>query len=261
MRCSENYLDTLSRIKEYGLDGIELATCDPKDFDAGAFSEALKGTGQSVSMFGNLFWCSKYELSMLSTDPTKSQMAVDLFKKMIEIGAPHGIPAGLGGLRGSAIPDKPISYSTDMLIDILKDVANHAKAVGGMFCIEPQSRFGINMINTTDEGIRIIERVGSDHFKLTLDVQHMYIEEDIIAGLYKGRDYLYNLHILEGYNDLQEQFTKIHFPKVVKVLSSMNFDNWVSFTLPRTVSKDVSQFAHLEKCASFVKSLFDKYYI
>lgn len=259
LRCSENYLDTLNCVKDMGLDGIELASCDPRDFSAEDLEAALTKTGMGISMFGNFYWCTKNDLSMLSTDTKKAELAVELFKKMIRIGAPYGIPAGLGRLRGGAIPDKPIRYSLDRLTEILKDVAGYAEMVGGLFCIEPQNRFGMNMINTTQEGIEIIDRVGSDTFKLTMDLQHMYIEEDIVEGLYKGRDYIYNLHLMEGFGDLKEQCNKIDFPKVMKVLSSTGFDGWISFTLPKNAPQNVSQYQLAGECTSFVRELLCAY--
>lgn len=255
LRCSQDYLETLELVKTTGLDGIELATCDPRDFDEQTFAQALEASGAGVSMFGNYYWCTQNDLSMLSEYPQKAYLAVELFKRMIRIGAPYGIPAGLGRLRGGAIPGKPIRYSLDRLTEILRDVADYAKSVGGMFCIEPQNRFGINMINTTREGVALIDRVGSDSFRLTMDLQHMYIEEDIIEGLYLGRDYLYNLHLLEGYRDLPSQCEKINFPKVMKVLSSTGFDGWISFTFPQSVPQTQSQHDLLRECAAFVREL------
>lgn len=260
VRCSEDYCGTLEQVRACGLDGIELATCDPRAFDTEIFENALQTTGGQVSMFGNYYWCTKNDLSMLSPDDKKAELAVDLFKKMIRIGAAHGIPAGLGRLKGGAIPGKPVRYSLDRLTEILKDVADYARQVNGFFCIEPQNRFGMNLINSTDDGIQIIDRVGSDRFKLTMDLQHMYIEEDVLEGLYKGRDYIYNLHLMEGYDDMEEQCAKIDFPKVMKVLSSTGFDGWISFTLPRTASKDVAQLEHLKNCTKFVKQLLEAYF-
>ena len=41
VRCSENYCETLKQVQSCGIDGIELATCDPRMFDVKAFEDAL----------------------------------------------------------------------------------------------------------------------------------------------------------------------------------------------------------------------------
>lgn len=64
----------------------------------------------------------------------------------------------------------------------MKEAANTAEDCDVLFNIEVVNRFEQFLINTCDEALDYIERVGSPNVKIHLDTFHMNIEEDTIGG-------------------------------------------------------------------------------
>ena len=56
----------------------------------------------------------------------------------------------------------------------------YAESKGVVLLLEPVNRYETNLINTLNDGLDIIEEIGSDHLKLLPDTFHMNIEESSI---------------------------------------------------------------------------------
>lgn len=59
----------------------------------------------------------------------------------------------------------------------LKAVSRHAAVRGKLVCVEPLNRFETDFLNTVEQGLKLIEDVGSPYLKLHLDTFHANIEE------------------------------------------------------------------------------------
>ena len=59
----------------------------------------------------------------------------------------------------------------------LKTVTRYAAARGKVVCVEPLNRFETDFLNTIEQGLKLIEDVGSPNLKLHLDTFHANIEE------------------------------------------------------------------------------------
>lgn len=268
VRCPGDFVSAFQRVKSCGAQGVELAMCDPADFDRDALKRAIDETGVTISMFGNYYWCKDMGMNMLSPDSKIAEKSVDMFKQAIEIGAPHGIPAGLGMLRGSA-PDgghggfgHTMAYYEDRFVDIMKDVAAHAEKVGGYFCVEPQMRFSTNMYNTSKQALRLLERVGSDRFRITLDLKQMYVEEDIYQALVACRDVMYNLHFMDA-DTLAPCHSSgiLDFAGIIELLSAVDYKGWI--VMPSIVAKQDTekiQNQAMKESIAYIQGFIDRFH-
>jgi D-psicose/D-tagatose/L-ribulose 3-epimerase len=59
----------------------------------------------------------------------------------------------------------------------LKTVTRYAAACGKLVCVEPLNRFETDFLNTIEQGLKLIQDVGSPNLKLHLDTFHANIEE------------------------------------------------------------------------------------
>lgn len=59
----------------------------------------------------------------------------------------------------------------------LKTVTRYAAERGKLVCVEPLNRFETDFLNTIEQGLKLIEDVGSPNLKLHLDTFHANIEE------------------------------------------------------------------------------------
>ena len=65
----------------------------------------------------------------------------------------------------------------DLAVRNLKFIAEYAEGKGIKLAIEPLNRFETDLINTVDQGLELVTRVGHKNVGLLLDSFHMNIEE------------------------------------------------------------------------------------
>lgn len=83
----------------------------------------------------------------------------------------------------------------DRLVEALADLSETAAAHDVVLGLEPLNRFETNLINTTEEGIDIVDRVDHDACTLLLDPFHMNIEDkDICESIEAAGSRLSHFH-------------------------------------------------------------------
>lgn len=70
--------------------------------------------------------------------------------------------------------------AVDRSVEVMKEVAKAAEDYDILLSLEILNRFEGALVNTGREAMDILDRVGSDQFRITLDNFHMNIEEDSI---------------------------------------------------------------------------------
>ena len=91
----------------------------------------------------------------------------------------------LGGVIYSALGKyklPPSQKAIDNAVGALTRLAKRAKTNGITLGLEPVNRYESNLINTADQALEIIKRIGLDNVVVHLDVYHMNIEEQDLAG-------------------------------------------------------------------------------
>jgi D-psicose/D-tagatose/L-ribulose 3-epimerase len=77
----------------------------------------------------------------------------------------------------------------------LKTVTRYAAAHGKLVCVEPLNRFETDFLNTIEQGLKLIQDVGSPNLKLHLDTFHANIEEKHLgAAILRAGKYLGHIH-------------------------------------------------------------------
>jgi D-psicose/D-tagatose/L-ribulose 3-epimerase len=81
----------------------------------------------------------------------------------------------------------------------LKPIARRAKEFGMRLGIEPCNRYETHLLNTAEQSIAMIERIGEDNVTIHLDTYHMNIEEKGIgAGFRKAGRHTSYVHLSES---------------------------------------------------------------
>lgn len=79
--------------------------------------------------------------------------------------------------RAEAYPTSEKKRHWRAVVKNLKIVTRYAAAHGKVVCVEPLNRFETDFLNTIEQGLKLIEDVGSPNLKLHLDTFHANIEE------------------------------------------------------------------------------------
>ncbi len=96
-------------------------------------------------------------------------------------------------------PGEDKAASLARSVDSMKEAIVAAEDNNVVFNVEVVNRFEQFMLNTCDEALEYLGRVGSPNLKMLLDTYHMNIEEDdICAAIQKAGPALGHLHIGEN---------------------------------------------------------------
>jgi D-psicose/D-tagatose/L-ribulose 3-epimerase len=127
-------------------------------------------------------------------------------------------------------------------VDVMRRVAGRAKAAGVTMNLEIVNRFETNLLNTTGQGLKYLDDVGSDNVFLHLDTFHMNIEEaspaDAIRAAGKKLGYF---HIGESNRGYLGAGT-VDFDAAFDALLDIGYDDFMTFESfsSEVVDKDLS---------------------
>lgn len=157
---------------EAGLDFVEIPMLRPKEFDAGETRRMLADRGLGVTF--------SLGLPSDATLPQKPQAAEDFLTEVLDKAAETGarqlsgvIYGTLGELPGRRPSEKDYETIAATLRTVAKRAAEREMRIG----IEPVNRYETFLINTADQAISLIDRIGEENVFLHLDTYHMNIEE------------------------------------------------------------------------------------
>ncbi|ANY83426.1 D-tagatose 3-epimerase (plasmid) [Microvirga ossetica] len=120
------------------------------------------------------------------------RMALD---KSHAIGAKamSGVIYGAIGQRTGVAPTEAEKNATARVV---QEAAAYAKSLGMDYGLEAVNRYENHILNTAEQAVEMVERVGASNVFVHLDTYHMNIEEKGIAnGILRAREHLKYIHL------------------------------------------------------------------
>lgn len=181
------HLHLFQNIKAMGFDFIELLVPEPEDgIDLAAAKSALEEAGLGVVLAARV----NPQRSIASEEAGARQGGLDYLKTCVEsaevlgakiIGGPlYGEPMVFAGRPPLPRSADEMKARADRMIEGLAKVAPLARAAGQVFAVEPLNRFETDMLNTTQQGIALVDAVNDPGLGLMLDTFHMNMEDQSI---------------------------------------------------------------------------------
>ncbi len=100
--------------------------------------------------------------------------------------------------------------------------------MGVRLALEPINRYETTLINTVDEGLDLIDRVGADNFGLLLDTFHMNIEEPSIEeSIRRAGDRVFHFHVADS-NRWYPGAGHLNFRSILSALAEIGYEGFVS---------------------------------
>ena len=161
-------------ISEMGYNGVEVPVFDPAAFDSTAIRQACVNSGLACTASTAM----APGLSLI--DDERQAQGVAFLQNVVRaasaLGAdllcgPMAVP--VGELRGRGFTDQEF----DTCVRSLQEVGVVASAEGVTLALEPLNRFETFMLNTVQDGVRLMNAVDQPSVGLLLDTFHMHIEE------------------------------------------------------------------------------------
>ena len=193
-------LDLIPKLKGMGFDLIEVAVEDPALVDVPSLKKALEEHDLGVVTCG-AFGPGR---NISSLDPTERAAAREYLVWMIDAAAELGSDVVAGPMY-SAVGKARLEDEEDrarewqLAVDGLKEMSAYAGEKGVKLAFEPLNRFETDLVNIVDQGLKLIDDVGSPYLGFHLDTFHMHLEEkDSAAAVRKAGDRIFHFHACEN---------------------------------------------------------------
>jgi hydroxypyruvate isomerase len=203
--------------RNMGLVGIDLL--GPKDF------ETLKKHGLVCTMV------SSHPLANGLCDPTFHEACLRAMNDAIEATAKEGwknVICFSGNARGID-RDTGLKNCVKALKEIVP-VAEKAGVILQMELLNSKVNHKDYMCDHSAWGVELVQRVGSDNFKLLYDIYHMQIMEgDIIRTIRDNIQYIGHFHTAgnPGRNEFDET-QELYYPPICKAIADLNFQGYLA---------------------------------
>ena len=219
--------ESIPKAAQLGYDGVELALKTAEEVDSVQLAAWLQQTDMEVSCIstGQVF----ADLGLMFTDPDPARRAqlIHVFEPLIDMAADFGQMVNIGRVRGR-IGEDQYEQAEARFIAMAQPLCEYAAPKGVTLLLEPVNRYEIDFINSVQEGVALLEKVGRPNMKLMPDVFHMNIEDVSIGGeLARYVDHIGYIHLADS-NRLAPGRGHTHFNDIFEHLGRARYDGWVS---------------------------------
>ncbi|MBQ3274286.1 MAG: sugar phosphate isomerase/epimerase [Christensenellaceae bacterium] len=215
------------KAKKFGFDIFEVAV-ENYGYDVDATIKAAKETGIELKTvcgaFGPTRDCS-------SDDPEYRKGGIKYTKYLVDIISEFGGEAVVGPIY-SAVgktgmwTDEEKEQHWAWAVESIKELADYAAAKGIKLGIEPLNRFETNLINTTEQCSKLIERIDKDNVGYLLDSFHMNIEESSIPDAIRlAGDKIIDFHTCANNRGTPGE-DNFNWPAIKQAIDDVGYDGY-----------------------------------
>jgi sugar phosphate isomerase/epimerase len=223
-----DYAEKIKRGSQLGYKYVEMHIRDPIEVDVESILKACEENNVSVTTLGTGLGYVIDKLTFTSPDKEVREKAVNRIIEHIKLAAELNSKVIIGSIRGS-IPDvskydKYESFALECFEKCLK-VAESKRIV---LLIEAINRYETNFINTVEEALSFIKKIGSEYIRIHIDTFHMNIEErDIVESIKYVSKYLGHVHFADN-NRKYPGMGHIDFKAIIKVLNDIGYKDAIA---------------------------------
>ncbi len=224
---SNDTLDLIDRVKELGLDFIEIPLMVLDTFDAEAVKARLDAVGipavTSTVLLG--------DTDITSADPAIRQKGQDYLEACVRATAAIGGESFSGVIYSQHIrtlPNRPTEQYYEWSAERLRAAAELGADLGVKIGLEPVNRYETFLVNTCEQALRLKAMIDHDNVKVHLDTYHMNIEEkDFYAATKQAGDHLIHYHLCE--NDRGIPGTgQVDWDGIFRALAELDYDGYAA---------------------------------
>jgi len=224
----EDFEESIKKVADLGFDGAELAVRNPKDLKVNDVINIIKVNNLEVPAIGTGQAYGEEGLSFSDPDETIRKMAVERINDQIVFASNFNAQVIIGLIRGYIEEGVNKAEAEEWTIDCLRKCTEFAKEYNIRLTLEPVNRYESNFINTLNEGIEFIVRVGASNLGLLADTFHMNIEEvSIYNSIIQAKDFITHVHFADS-NRWAPGCGHLDFAKIVQTLKKINYQGYVS---------------------------------
>jgi D-psicose/D-tagatose/L-ribulose 3-epimerase len=189
------------KIKSYGYDAVEIPVEDPSLIDLDLVKKALADEGLKAIICG-AFGPSR---DLTHDDPAFHQTCFAYLDSCLDIASELGAGFVAGPMYSAVGKARLVSpeqrkVEWDRAVSNLRKVCRRAGEFGLDLAIETLNRFETDLINTSEDLMRLIVDINEPQAKAVLDGFHLNIEEpDLESAIRRVGDKLIHVQVSENY--------------------------------------------------------------
>jgi len=192
--------DIARKVKEMGFNVIEVAVDDTENVDWGNFKCLCDDLGLEISLCGAFGETRDIANSDEAIRKIGKKYILDCINIAQRVGSnifAGPVYSAVGKTR--MVPDEQRKREWDWSVQNLREIDAIAAQCGVTVGVEPLNRFESDMINLTDQALKLIGDVGGTSLKVHLDTFHANIEEKSIPDVIRkvGKNLLGHVHVCE----------------------------------------------------------------
>jgi len=246
----EDFEKSIKKVSELGFDGAELAVRNPKDLKVENVIKIIKENDLEVPAIGTGQAYGEEGLSFSDPDEVIRKMAVERINDQIVFASNFNAQVIIGLIRGNVEESVGRAEVEEWTIDCLRKCTEFAKEYNIRLTLEPVNRYESNFINTLNEGIEFIKRVGASNLGILADTFHMNIEEvSIYDSIIQAKDYITHVHFADS-NRWAPGCGHLDFAKIIQTLKSIDYQGYIS--------AEILPFPDPDSCARLTAETLDK---
>lgn len=241
--------EMFSSLKEIGYQGVEAFVRDPREMDQDEFAGLLESYGLELVAVGTGPIATEDKITFTSPDERIRSEAIKRAKAAVDFAARFGAQVNVGKLRGDVNKGDQLQAKA-WRNEAFKILCEYAALKSIAITLEPQCRFAVDNLNSTQEALRWVKQQGLSNLYIMMDVFHMNIEDKSQAASFiDAKDY--NIHIHFSDNNRGVPGTgKIDFVDAIRVLLALGYNRYVSLEIdqiPDSYSAAKSGFEYVSR--------------
>jgi sugar phosphate isomerase/epimerase len=223
----DDLADGCRQAKQLGFDAVEIFPPSPNAVDANALRRLLSDNGLTVAAFGTGAGWVLQRLTLSAVEDGKRAQARQFIRGIIDLAGQFHASAIIGSMQGRhGEVDKPTALRH--LTEAMNDLGEHAGKYGVPLLYEPLNRYETNLVNTIEDGVRLLGSLDTRNVKLLTDLFHMNIEEtDLAAALRSGGEHIGHVHFVDS-NRRPAGCGHIDFAPIAAALRDINYRGFLS---------------------------------
>ena len=225
---SPDFYRIIKVIKDAGYDGVEVPVSPGNPNNYGQIREILDDNGLECTTITNV----GIDANPASLIPSVRQKALDQLKWAVDVSADlrsenmvGPFHASYGAFSGRGVSDQELEWSADIMGQLADYAA--AQAPKMKLSIEFLNRFEAYVLNTTEESVNFVNRVGRDNFGILYDTHHAHHEENNIQkAIQTGGKSITHVHFSENQRGTLGEGL-VDWDASVKALHGIGYDTWI----------------------------------
>jgi sugar phosphate isomerase/epimerase len=246
--------ERLASLSSLGFDGVELAIRDPKLLDAEELIERLRRHALRVPAIGTGQAYVEEGLLLVSASAEVRRAALERVLSHLPFAARLGAVVIVGLIGTSSLDGQTVDRALDSLASALRVIAAEASALGVRIAVEPVNRYESPLLQTVDDGLRLLAALDADNVGLLLDTFHMNIEETSTAdAVRRAGDRIFHVHVADS-NRWYPGAGHVDFSGILAALDDVAYGGFLSGEFLPNPSPDESATLYLDTMTALQRS-------